>query len=251
MNLPVETLRLIQETAQRAQQPLPVGITDPRNEHFVIGGEHKIIPIPPADRDHQVGSLQDLINYVVGVVDSQPVIWHAVDGVCLVIDDADRRDRVTFPLTASEQAAAIKSVAGEPLKQAALIRLLRFQIGADPLLIDKFRRLDWSHSTEGRAEVRHGKESLGKDIEAKVQGVDELPEEIIVEIPLYTQQGERDEYAIRLGIDIDAVNQNFRVSPLPGELQSAIDSHQDSIRSRLGLELAGAEVPVPIYYGSP
>ena len=54
-----------------------------------------------------------------------------------------------------------------------------------------------------------------------------------------------------MNIDIDAGNQNFRVSPLPGELQSAIDSHQDSIRSRLGLELTGAEVPVPIYYGSP
>jgi len=61
----------------------------------------------------------------------------------------------------------------------------------------------------------------------------------------------RNRKELEVNIDIDAGNQNFRVSPLPGELQSAIDSHQDSIRSRLGLELTGAEVPVPIYYGSP
>jgi len=233
------------------------GIDDPRKVYVDEGGQLKHVEIPPPPRNHTVGSLQDLIEYAsrladdkVGLDMATPVIWHNGNRVCLVIDDRDRRDVVTFPLTTSVEFDAIEAAPHKPLTQPQLIRLLRFKLGADAALIDKFRRLDWRHSTEGRVEVRHGKESLGKEILAKVEGVDELPEEIVVEIPLYEQQGEREEYEIRLGIEIDTVNQQFGVAAMPGALRAAVDSHQDTIHSRLVRDLH-TKKDIPIYYGSP
>jgi len=227
------------------------GIDDPRKVYVDEGGQLKHVEIPPPLRNHTVGTLQDLIEYASRLGDdAAPVIWHYGNKVCLVIDDRDRRDVVTFPLTTSAEFDAIQTSPHDTLNQPQLIRLLRFKLGADAALIDKFRRLDWSHSTEGRAEVRHGKESLGKEITAKVEGVDELPDEIVVEIPLYEQQGEREEYEIHLGIEIDTVNQQFRVAAMPGQLRSAIDSHQDTIHSRLVRDLH-TKKDIPIYYGSP
>ena len=87
---------------------------------------------------------------------------------------------------------------------------------------------------------------MGKSIVEKVEGVDQLPDELEVPTPVYSESGEREEYLVRCGIDIDAVNQRFRLVPLPDELCRVVDLAQASIRRRLEDALE-----CPIYYGNP
>jgi len=252
MNFPKETLELIQDTARKAASPQVVADIDPRMVHLAIDGTLHAINVPSPVREHRVYSLDDLVNYASNCPNGS--IWHSRSGVCLLIEDYDRRDRVTFALHASEQYDSIVAAADKPLNQADLVKLLRLKLDL-PDLAAQFRRLDWAKSDGGRAEIQHGKESLGREILAEIQGVDQLPEEFRVEIPLYQEQGERDQvYLIRIAIDIDTVNRLFLLAPFPGELESAADHHQADIDRRLreGLgEGLGGPDGIEIYYGDP
>jgi hypothetical protein len=251
--IPKETLQLIQETAQKAQRAAIVDVPGDGRHVYMQQGDHvDKLEVPPACRTHVVHSLAELIAYALNQANPKPIVWHGMEGVVLLTDDADRRDRVVFPLTQSARFKVLCKLAEETvlMQQAAFVKLLRIQLGLDNLVVvSKFRKLDWAVGNEGQSEVRHGADRLGKSITAKVQGIDELPEELDVPVPVYQQTGEREEYVVRCAIEIDAVNQRFQLVPLPDELERVMDLAQDSIGKRLagGLD----ECKVPVYYGVP
>ncbi|MGA2035377.1 MAG: hypothetical protein ABSG68_24280 [Thermoguttaceae bacterium] len=273
MELQKDTLELIQKTACDAQAAIIVNVPgDGRTVYLSQGGELKDIQIQPAPRDHRVHSLADLIAYAKSVVgetpsplaqiyrsavsDGGPVVWHNEEGVVLVLDDDDRRDRVTFALHNSRRFLILKQCMKERawMKQPAFIRLLRIDLALDNLrVVGQFRRLDWETGQRGSSEVRPGADRLGKEIMAKVQGVDELPEELSIPCPVYCDMGEREEYVIRCALEIDAVNQAFQLLPIADELEYIVDLAQASIRARLDAELSDVQdnLAVPVYYGAP
>lgn len=263
MNCPRETLELIQETAQKAKAARLLDIPgDGRTAYMQLGGELQTVPIKPAPRNHRVCSLEDLIAFATRCRDddtSNPVIWHADDEVVLIIDDADRHDRVTFSLTRSEPFEALWSLRNRT-KPGALdlrlfIRLLRIVLGLDNQgVVDQFRKLEWKLQGDTSAEVRHAKESMGKSIMAEVQGVDDLPDELVVSVPVYRDVGERTPIDIACAIEIDARNQTLELMPLPGEVERAVQLAQADIEGRLldTLQVDDSPEPnVPVYYGSP
>jgi len=228
MTLPAETLKLIQDTARAATMPriVPELNTDGRSVHVLVAAGE-----PP-----------------------RPVVWHGPAAVVLVIDDADRRDRVAFPLTLSERFACLGRLAREKPwhQQAEFIRLLRIDLLVDPLIVMKFRKLDWDQKTEGSGEVRHGRERLGNAIMAQVQGIEELPEDLDISAPVYQQPGERREYLVRCAVEIDVVNRRFALRPVADEIERVIDLAQADIGCRLESLLHDGQGPdVPIYYGHP
>lgn len=252
-----EALQLLQETAREAVEPHVISDikTDGRYTFVFNGKEIQRIDVPPATRCHAVHTLDDLIRYTLRVApDSHPVVWHGERSVILVIDDQDRRDRVAFPLTRSEKFSVMVDLAEKKphFNQADFIKLLRYRLGLDNTkVVSRFRKLQWQNSADASSHISHGDARLGKNITEKVQGVDELPEELDIPIPVYAQSGERDEYIVRCGIEIDARNQCFQLIPLPDELIRILDLSQASIRERLESALARGDVQVPIYYGSP
>ena len=251
-----QALELIQETAQRAQEAtlIPELSGDGRTAFVQQGEEIKQFAIPPKPRDHQVHSLVDLILYARRQEVKAPVVWHGCQGVVLVIDDADRRDHVSFPLTASKRLLTLQKLADDKpaFDQAKFIRLLRVDLGMDNLkVVAQFRKLDFAFGNEGSGEVRHGSDRLGKTITAKVAGVDELPDELDLPVPVYQQTGERQEYIVRCAIEIDTVNQKFQLVPLPDELERVSDLAQASIHDRLTAALGAidGQPAIPVYYG--
>jgi hypothetical protein len=259
MNCPVETLELIQQTAKQAQAPVVVESlnTDGRTAYVQQGGEIKQFPLPAKPRDHRVGSLADLILFAQREDNKSPIVWHGVECVVLVTNDADRRDSVTLPLTLSERFKTLQMLAEEKpaLTQVEFIRLLRVDLGLDnTAVVAKFRKLDWSNGAEANGDIQHGSAKLGKSIAAKVQGIDALPDELPVEVPVYQQTGERQAYIVQCLIEIDTLNQRFQLIPKADELERVVDLAQAGIHERLNVALnsdAATDANVPVYYGTP
>lgn len=256
--IPVETLELVQRTAQTAQEARVLSELDgDGRRRFVQHGDTITeYVITPTVRKHYVHSLIDLILFARRPDNKAPIVWHDSDGVTLLIDDADRRDSVFFPLTASKRFEVLRTLAkNKPaFNQSQFVRLLRVELGLDNLkIVSKFRKLDWSMSNDGSGDIQHGNNKVGKSVLAKVQGIDELPEELAVEVPVYQQTGERQAYVVKCAVEIDTVNQQFQLIPMPDELERVIDLAQASIHDRLVAALGevDGQKAIPVYYGKP
>ena len=249
-----EVLRLIQQTAVEAQTAKVLELPgDGRKKYVQVGGTLTEKEIPPGPRNHQVRSLADLVAYAKSC--DKGVVWHSYLEVVLVIDDADRRDLVTFQLTRSRQLSVLTGLDArkneKPLRQDELIRMLRFDLGVDTAVLAKFRKLDWTNAQNSTADLQHGKDRMGKQIEAACQGTDGLPETLRLSVPVYEDAGEREPYVVEVGIEVDATNQVFYVQPLAGEMQRVWDLAQQNLRGRLDAGHKELGAAVDVYFGSP
>lgn len=227
---------------------------DPRKHLLVHGAKHEEFEVPPPFRAHQVASLVDMFAYASHA--EKGVLWHSLLEVVLILDDTDRRDRVTLPLTMSEGWKRLRSLERpevQSLTQKDLIKLLRCYLAASPATVAIFRKLEFNTQIKGAGDFQKSRESLGKQIEAEVQGTVGLPDDLLVEVPIYDTVGERQTYTVQLLLDYDAQNQRILVMPEPGAIAEAEDSHQADIHQRLTAGVGGNDgsAGIPVYHGSP
>lgn len=248
-----EAIERIRALGEEAAGFFELPQTDPRIHRVLINGAVESFEVAPEFREHDVDTLEDLIAWAESGMCDNPVVWHGRSRVVLLLDDTDREDRVQFSLDYSEPFKAIIALAEKrpKMEQRAVIQLLRVDLGLqDPELIGRFRALDWSDDRQTRGQVHHGKESLGREINAELMGANGLPEEITAEVPLYRNQGERAQYPITLIVDVDPVNQRIALVPRPNQLDEVLATHQAWIRQRLLTALEDG-TDVRIYAGSP
>jgi len=253
--LPVKTLEQIQETAVAAAAWKPLAVTDPRHAHFADReGNHHTVQIPPPLRDHHPETLDTLAALAVDANDAtgDAVLWVSPQAVVLVRDNADRRDVARLALVPSRQAAALGVLdEGEALDQRAFIRLLRLDLAAPADLVARFRKLDWAKCDETRGHLGKDKESLGRNITAQVQGLEDLPETVDLEVPLYDNPDLAHTWLIRLALEVDVLNHTFTLRPLPGALARAVNLALANIAADLKALLGGDLANIPIYRGRP
>ena len=255
-DLDPKTLELIQQTAREAQTAKIIDVPgDGRTCYVQVGKELQEFTVVPDPRHHVVDTLADLVGYAIRankvVAGAQLVAWHGERAVCLVLDDNDRRDSVCFPLSYSAPFEVLVALTPNTwFDQQAFIRLLRLSLGLDNTrVVQQFRRLDWQASSENQGVIEKGKESLSKSMLAEVQGVDELPDELAVELPIYANPGEDSLYRVRCAVEINPRDQMLALVPLPNEIDRAKANAQFDIDKRLHAGLDKADVP--IYFGQP
>lgn len=243
-----EALQLIQETAQQAEKVSILDTSeDGRKVFYDVQGNREQRDAPPPNRQHLVESVADLIEYAIGHPDA--VVYHNWDRVVLVLDDSDRRDQVTFRLVKSSQFSRLAEMQSAPtwVSQRAMLLTLRLELGVPPEYVSPFRKLNWTGSQATSSTVGQARESLGKDIHAEVNSADGLPDELVIQVPVYQNPGERTPQAVCCGLEIDVAQQTFLLSPFPGQLSLAEEIAQLYIHERLVDGLSG----IPCYYGSP
>jgi hypothetical protein len=276
MELTKDALQLLIQTGQEARSArIFKDLATSREQTVYVGDELLAVAIPPADRGHAVFLLDDLIAYAQRLLGrptkqhkalpapkgeappaatvtapANPVIWYSAAGVVLIIDDADRRDRVIFRLSFSPQFALLQTFEHEmrPMDQRTFIRTLRFALGLAQPLVNPFRRLDWSQTVQAVGEILATRDRLGRQVEAAVTGAIDLPEEMTVPVPVYEQAGQRGVWPIQCVVETDCAAQRLALIPLPGEIEATIDRTQAEIGKQLEAALGGA---CPIYYGQP
>lgn len=232
-------------------------------KRVVIGGS--VVPIEKAfpPRDHHVYSLEEIVQLAIRytdkdgtlTVDDPPemVVWYDEDKVVLVFDNLSYRAKTaTLTLEQSDPFQTLMNLAcGKPwFEQKKFIRLLRIDLAGtlEPVvLLEKVRRVEFENGMITSGRVTRQQESLGKQITSTLKS-DELPEEVILQVPVYSTFGETDRLAIRCAVEVDSQIGQFQLIPMPDELVRVQQVAVQSIAQRLK---EGLPQVVPAYYGTP
>ena len=237
----------LQEAARESAKPAITTIEGDDRYAWLDKEKHEL---PPPRREHRVHSLEAMLSAAEQYGKNDPrdgSIWHNEKAVVLLCVDADRRDRVTLGLELSDQYKALQVVSKTPFQQKPFVLFLkRLMRGAiDDSLLAAVRVIEFKRRNDGSGTVQHGKESLGRSVEAEVQGMSAIPEIVVANVPVYSTPGCDQRHGIGLSIDIDPDQQTFSLTPLADELTFAIHAAQRALHEALD------ESGLPVFYGQP
>jgi hypothetical protein len=109
-----EGIKYLADMARKAAAPVKLDVADPRNAYYVLGdGQLKIVTVPPAPRNHRVGSLSDLVGLVNRFAAEglhRPAVWYDGDRVVAVLDDAEAGDPQDKPFASRIELATLPLV---------------------------------------------------------------------------------------------------------------------------------------------
>jgi hypothetical protein len=254
-----EAIQSISALTSRAAEPKRLPIDDPRHVDFVVNGEVKSFDVPASPRDHELGQLADLValaNRFAEDGEGPPSVWYSEDAVVLVIDDAGHRvERARLPLVVSDVFARLVALRRSPreawMEQKPFVRLLRVELAGtlDPVeLLNAVRSLKFSSTAEARGEVRRAQESMGREINSRVDAAAEIPEEVRLLAPVYKTAGEDERFPVRCTVEVEPAEGRLQLLPLPDEVERVRQAAVRSIGERLA---AALDAKVPAYYGKP
>lgn len=241
-------LKMIQDTAVKAAGPYPLPAASNRETRTLVNGEPYIVVKAHPPRDHVVYDIESLAAFVANIPDV--VIWHDDKRVVAVLNDADFRDsRLTMPLPIHPTFTALEEMAGEDYGQRELIDYLRLNLRKEldssvPTFIAALRDIKFVNNASGDAQIQHGRESMGRRIEQSVTGVDKLPEDFILDIPLWLHLDAV--VKVDCALVVNTADETFRCGPKPGAVEQAKVAGQ----TWLGEQLEGACDRAVVYFGS-
>jgi len=199
-------------------------------------------------------SLQAIISKALENEDTAEV-WHCA-GHVVTIFGKDKRGFVSLDLAYSDQYLKLCGWKQHKpaLTQPELIRELRTTF-RDSLaqageLVEILRRVNFRATATTEGEVGHGKASLGKTIAGEVTGTKAIPEYVTFNFPIYANACFRSiRTSVECALDPDPASGTFRVIPLPGELEIALDAAVTAV----GLQIREAlgDTSIGVYYGKP
>lgn len=185
------------------------------------GGETERVTAQLPARDHlffELASFIAAVEFYAVKSGDQPVVWvHSTAVVAVLDDDDQRRHSLKMALTYSDQYAAIRNNSGDSFTQSALIKWLKANFALDIKLLAALRKVDFTRTGSGNSSREHGRETLGRSVEAAVQGTEEIPESFTVNIPAYSNSGLRAKFPMELRINIDVENHEFELFAGPNE----------------------------------
>jgi hypothetical protein len=97
--------------------------------------------------------------------------------------------------------------------------------------------------------VTHGKTSMGQKIRSEVTAIDRIPEYVVFSVPVFEGAFGDICYPVECALEPVADAAGFKLIPLPGQIERAVQAAESEIGIRLREGLEGSSVQV--YYGSP
>lgn len=215
------------------------------------GDGYKHQPLDPPLREHTVNGLADFVRAVKdGKLCGDAMVFHDEGELYAFLDRGDRREHVKMPLVQSQRFRQIVDLAdGDSFSIKQAVKFLRFHLhgsGAEEV-IKALSRVNFERKSDGNVTVSHGRESLGRSVEATVQAKDEVPEVFKVDVPVYTNPGATWTMPIKIGVYLDVQDESIELRTLSDQTTEALNEIQDEIAGILESELPD----VPIFHGSP
>jgi hypothetical protein len=212
----------------------------PDTAWVVRDGELEFVPLA-SQTDHLLKNLESL-GSIVSTLDH--------DGLSIWIEAEWTKDPVTVHVVNVNQplsticlemtrepayaAMAALEVRWPRFSQHELVRFVRHdlaRIESMQALLPLFRRIDWSSQNSGTSEIIHGKETLGRAVVAAVNSIGEIPERILIDIPVI--RGMPTLHRLAITIDIDVATQQIGLAPIPGDCHAAMMEAAVNLRGRL------------------
>ena len=246
----VEKLVSLGRATQKIETvPMP---GDPRTVIVREGSEVERVTVPPPLRAHKISAFPDFVQAVAGSagICTDPQVFFGETGAVAYVDRKDRREFVTMPLEYSERWAATQQLAkGVSFTPKEAINFLRFSLNcasAEPV-IQGLRKIDFTRTSAGRNVNEHGRESLGKSVEAVVQQADAIPESFTLNFQPLVNYGLRlIEVSVRVGVAIDHEQQRIVFRLLADGLTDA----RESMLRQLGEALTKSMPTTNVFQGT-
>ena len=236
-----------------SQAATPVELKNPRQIGYVIGGVlHQFSVAPPLVRD-TIESLEDFVAVVGGLL--KAAVFHSHTEVIALVDQVDRRERITLPLMPSAEFAALEDLSGasgaqvKQVDQKQLIRLLKttFRDRVPPTLRGQVSKIEVLTNQRTTGEIGQGRERGSREF--AIEGAAEVPETVTVTVSVYQTHGLVSDRPIPCSLDVDVRSSpiSFAFAPMPGALARAITEAQRELH-----ELLVKAMPnVPVIQGTP
>ena len=217
--------------ATRAKTPtLLADPSNPRVTYLLHDGQMTSIDNPKPIMRADVETTNDLLSAVQRFGGKSASLWHDRLSIVAVLDDGDRRESVTIELVHSDQFLALGKLPRNFDQRALVLFLKRELCGAiDEGLLPIFRSIDFRRSEGAVGKLEHGDESLGRSVQAAVEGRGEIPEFLTATVPVYANPGLRIMRPVRLSVDINVHDAVIQLTPLPDELKNAVSAAQLAI----------------------
>lgn len=244
----IRAIQASQKEACEAKQVVKfVPTPDPRVQLQVGMNTVSNFDVPARTRKYSVYGLEDLCAFAED--STEGLLFYSESGATLVIDQKLRDETVQLKFTHSRAWQRLLAIEETPaaIDQRNLIVLLKNYLNVPATTVNLVRKLDWSALNASHGNIQKGSESLGRTIEQKVIGAADLPDELVVQVPIYDLRGERALYSVTLIIDLDIPQNRFLVTVKPGVLRECYESHLATVFERIK-KLAPE---IPVYYGSP
>lgn len=210
--------------------------------------------LPAPDRKLALRGLDDVVELCRDTtIAPAPEVYHAGDAIRVILDRRDRRENAAMALTKSERFESLVALRkGQSFSVKDAIRFLRVDLHSTGQgvgeLIAGLRRVDFSRSSGTQRTTEHGRETLGRQVEAAIQQTDRVPEDFKVTVPVFTNPGLKGiTCTMKCAVNIDLDNEKIEISTLADEIQAALDGAQKDIHDAL----VGALPEVTVLHGNP
>lgn len=199
----------------------------------------------PGQLNAFIGALDELRSDAAKSADPG-VVYVSKEQVTFCYSFEDRRDRAVVPLVISKPFAWL-STPSQSMDQKTLIRTLRIVFAdclpSDSNLISLLRSLRFTNNGEAQVDVQKGREAIGKNILNEVRGVDALPDEVVLTVPVF--ENTRSVVTIRCALEVYPDTQRFELIALPSQLHRGMTIALDDI-----LSVVTANTNVKAFIGS-
>lgn len=162
------------------------------------------------------------------------------------LDDCRRIDFV--PALTDRFALLVALVDSRQYTQAALVTLLKQDLlgAVSPSVAASLRHVEFKRNSDGKRTVEHGRESLGKNVESKVQGTSEIPETFVVTANVFRDPRLAFSVDVVVHLTIDADQERFALRTLADDIEQATEEALRSAGAKLIDELDDV---CPVVYG--
>lgn len=213
------------------------------------GGKVEFHEVEPKPRHHRMHDLPSLCAAIKDkTVCPDPEVYLNAAGVVVLCDRAKRHETVALRLMLSTRFQTLSALqAGKRCTPKEAVRLLRYDLhgcGIETVL-GGLRRLDFQRSSTGKAHHEHGKDSLGRSVEMKVQNAEGIPEDFVVAVRVFAAPGPDFVAQVGVGLEIDFENQGVILRTLPDEIEAATSAATRSVQDVIVTEC----VDVPVFIG--
>ena len=212
-------------------------------------------------RKHKALDLSAIVRFVHDCFDGKelcPEVWYSRGDVVAVLDGQTRHDEVRLRLEYSPQIKTLLALKSDGYPQKDFAKLLRVALheAVPDTVIEACRYLKFKVLSGTEGMVAHGKQSIGKALEAELTGAERIPDQLRLEVPIFDGFWSERSYSVRVAVDIDVQAERFYLTPFPGEIEAAIRAAEREIGATLTAQIQAGlpddhKLAVPVLYGQP
>jgi hypothetical protein len=289
----VDSIAKLAQSTQNADKAVAIKEIpgDPDQNKIIVlpNGTYEYLEIETQPRNPVLRSVDQIGEYIRHAVDkwgADPVVYFNSKQVIGVLDEStlrpSRNGRVAVTLTESPQLLRLRRYSENRndawLAHKAFMQMLRIDledcISPESLeyLLKALSSLDFMDASRTTSNVSRNRESLGSEIKAEIKaaGDMQIPEEVSLEVRLFTDPALLSRRQIVCKLETDPSNSRLALIPIANEIENAMDNEMaslgDMLRANINSRATGlpdktkpdakTEQPkprafVPVFHGAP